>query len=175
MVLDVLEKRELIIFRANEKGFNCLLDTGAAFPIWCRKLGVLEAYYPDIRKTDDVLPLSGFGGKGEIAPIVRLPVFCITNGSSSVIFEKFPIALSMKVRSDDFECILPAFIFKDACIEMCYKDGKIRNLQINCIVNRAIGCGIEYNMKENEFTKEREVETFGKYHVAKKMHCFIQD
>lgn len=169
MELELYENLARPVFMVENKHHYCLLDTGALFPIWCSSVKALHVRYPESYATNDILPLSGFGGRGEMASVYIIPEFKITQGKHCMIFENYPIAISEKIQFRIFNMIMPAFLFRESVISLKVKNGKANSLQIDVEIERPVICKVKYLVKDNM------VVSFEGQNVVEQLICFTQN
>ncbi len=168
MILDLYENLARPVFMVENKHHYCLLDTGALFPVWCAKEAALRVRYPDSYQTNDILPLSGFGGKGEKAPVYIIPEFRISKQTDCIIFKNFPVAVSQNINFKIFNMIIPAFLFRESVISIKIEKGTLDQLQIDSRISRPMICKIQY------LVKNKSVVSIEGQNVVNKVICFTQ-
>lgn len=87
-----------------------LIDTGADTPVWCKGVSELEDIFGDVVKLDSQFVLSGFGKEPEIVDVFRIPEFMLTDGTDSIRYENFVLAVTDRPQMN-VDMILPSSIF----------------------------------------------------------------
>ncbi|MCM1135208.1 MAG: hypothetical protein NC400_06485 [Clostridium sp.] len=94
-----------------QKGFTCLIDTGARVPVWCTEEQLLKTIYPDCIKQNAVFMLSGFGNGFEVANVYKIPKFILSDGKYSIMYNNLIVAVTNKDRDFIFDMILSYNMF----------------------------------------------------------------
>ena len=76
--------------------YECLIDTGAAFPVWCVGEKQLKSMYPNCVDSKSVFMLGGFGKGVEIVPVYIIPNFILSDGRNSITFENLAVAVTCR-------------------------------------------------------------------------------
>lgn len=126
--LDKSNKRPMFDIKTDTGYATCLLDTGAVMPVWCDEIDVLKVIFPNVKKTNLVTIISGFGGdENTLSEIWEIPSLSFNDRSSnsSLTFNRVLLAI-LKKETFSFDLILPATMFG----KMNYK---IVNLEDKCL------------------------------------------
>lgn len=101
--------------KANNE-FICMLDSGAAIPVWCSGVPALLDTFPTaVLKPDLKSILSGFGTSFEVVDVYNVPKVELCNGSHSIIFENFYLPVTDR-KNFGADLIIPSFMFKNSNI-----------------------------------------------------------
>ena len=102
----------------NDK-FNCMLDTGAAVPVWCSGVPQLLDAFPTAEYKGDLKSiLSGFGNGFQVADVYYIPEIEFNNGEGDFVrFTDFYLPVLEK-RTFGADLIFPSLMFENASILM---------------------------------------------------------
>ncbi len=91
---------------------SCMLDTGAEMPVWCGAKELFVAAFPDAVLYENKFILGGFGGKGALVDVYRIPCFSILGMSddTGVVFQNMYCAVQFD-RGFGCDLILSATLF----------------------------------------------------------------
>ena len=112
--LDEKINRPVVRLPLNNKILITLIDTGAMLPVFFGKFSDLKEYFPNAVMLDNVHTIiSGFGGDGthKLNDVCRIPLFKITDGTDSLIFQRLLVALEPNTGKYSFRMILSATMF----------------------------------------------------------------
>lgn len=109
--------------KTNDK-FTCMLDTGAAIPVWCSGVAQLVDAFPSaVYKAELKTILSGFGTGFQVAGVYYIPEIEFNNGDgNSLRFTKFYL-LVVERRTFGADLIFPSSMLKETNILLCDSDG----------------------------------------------------
>ncbi len=109
--------------KTNDK-FTCMLDTGAAIPVWCSGVAQLVDAFPSaVYKLDLKTILSGFGTGFQVAGVYYIPEIEFNNGDgNSLRFTKFYLPV-VERRTFGADLIFPSAMLKETNILLCDSDG----------------------------------------------------
>lgn len=94
----------------DNKKILCLFDTGATMPVWCSSEGLFKLVFPKAILLDEKFILSGFGKIPQIVNVYKIPIFYLTDNSSTLEFRNLHIATSFG-RSFGCDLILSYTMF----------------------------------------------------------------
>ncbi|MCM1089085.1 MAG: hypothetical protein NC419_13095 [Muribaculaceae bacterium] len=94
--LELDRHREKPVFHLGIDGgeqIRCLLDSGAAIPVWCGTEKLLKKCF-DVKKLNKRTWLSGFGGKGEYHDVYSIPSISLKGTEGTLTIHNFIVILA---------------------------------------------------------------------------------
>ena len=74
--------RQIFEYKRDDGDILMMYDSGAQIPVWCVGKTLLKAAYPDVKKTDLIANITGFGKESEECFIFRIPIFSLKCGDT---------------------------------------------------------------------------------------------
>lgn len=94
--LELDRTREKPVFTLETSGneqIRCLVDSGAAIPVWCGTEKLLKTCY-DVKKLDKRTWLSGFGGMGGYQDVYSIPSISLRGVDGKLTIHNFIVILA---------------------------------------------------------------------------------
>lgn len=100
--------------------FTCMLDTGAAIPVWCSGVAqLLDAFPSAVYKPDLKTILSGFGTGFQVADVYYIPEIEFNNGDGSFMrFTEFYLPV-VERKTFGADLIFPSAMLRETNILLC--------------------------------------------------------
>lgn len=152
----------------DNKQFDCMLDSGAAMPVWCTGIDELQRVFPKAVKKPNLRNiLSGFGEGFVLADVCYVPTIKLCNGEDSLTLGHVYLPVVDR-KTFGADLILPSAIFKESniLISQVTKENKALHIQ-------SLSTHYRLHFTKRELSEEQIKTLRRKYDIPDEMCIYL--